>query len=56
MGLLDYYRQFDDMDQEEVNKRLREKRRLEKEKELQVVVNLDLATHRVARLSRTPRS
>ena len=44
MGLLDYYRQFDDMDQEEVNKRLREKRRLEKEKELQVVVNLDLAT------------
>src|SRR5688500_6495708 len=44
MGLLDYYRQFDDMDQEEVNQRLREKRRLEKEKELQVVVNLDLAT------------
>jgi histidinol-phosphate aminotransferase len=44
MGLLDYYRQFDDMDQEEVNQRLREKRRLEKEQELQVVVNLDLAT------------
>ena len=44
MGLLDYYRQFEDMDPEEVNKGLREKRRLEKEQELQVVVNLDLAT------------
>ena len=44
MGLLDYYRQFDDMDQEEVNKRLREKRRREKEMELQVVPNLDLSS------------
>lgn len=44
MGLLDYYRQFNDMDQEEVNRGLREKRRLEKEKELQVVVNLDLSS------------
>lgn len=44
MGLLDYYRQFDDMDQEEVNQRLREKRRLEKAMELQVVPNLDLSS------------
>ena len=44
MGLLDYYRQFDDMDQEEVNQRLREKRRREKEMELQVVPNLDLSS------------
>jgi histidinol-phosphate aminotransferase len=44
MGLLDYYRQFDDMDQEEVNQRLREKRRLEKELALQVVPNLDLSS------------
>ena len=44
MGLLDYYRQFDDMDQEEVNQRLREKRRKEKEMELQVVPNLDLSS------------
>lgn len=44
MGLLDYYRQFNDMDQEEVNQRLREKRRREKEMELQVVPNLDLSS------------
>ena len=44
MGLLDYYRQFEDMDQEEVNKRLREKRAAEKAKELQVVPNLDLSS------------
>lgn len=44
MGLLDYYRQFNDMDQEEVNQRLREKRRLEKEMALQVVPNLDLSS------------
>jgi len=44
VGLLDYYRQFDDMDQEEVNQRLREKRRREKEMELQVVPNLDLSS------------
>jgi histidinol-phosphate aminotransferase len=44
LGLLDYYRQFDDMDQEEVNQRLREKRRREKEMELQVVPNLDLSS------------
>ena len=43
MGLLDYYRQFDDMDPEEVNQGLREKRRREKEMELQVVPNLDLS-------------
>jgi histidinol-phosphate aminotransferase len=44
VGLLDYYRQFDDMDQEEVNQGLREKRRHEKEMELQVVPNLDLSS------------
>jgi histidinol-phosphate aminotransferase len=44
VGLLDYYRQFDDMDQEEVNQGLREKRRREKEMELQVVPNLDLSS------------
>jgi len=44
LGLLDYYRQFNDMDEEEVNRGLREKRRLEKEQELQVVVNLDLSS------------
>jgi histidinol-phosphate aminotransferase len=44
LGLLDYYRQFDDMDQEEVNQRLREKRAAEKAKELQVVPNLDLSS------------
>lgn len=44
MGLLDYYRQFEDMDQEEVNKRLREKRAAEKAKELAVVPNLDLSS------------
>lgn len=44
MGLLDYYRQFNDMDQEEVNQRLREKHRAEKEKALQVVPNLDLSS------------
>jgi len=44
LGLLDYYRQFDDMDQEEVNQGLREKRRREKEMELQVVPNLDLSS------------
>lgn len=44
MGLLDYYRQFDDMDQEEVNQRLRAKRAAEKARELQVVPNLDLSS------------
>ena len=44
MGLLDYYRQFADMDQEEVNQRLRAKRAEEKAKELQVVPNLDLSS------------
>jgi len=44
LGLLDYYRQFNDMDQEEVNQRLRERRRREKEMELQVVPNLDLSS------------
>jgi histidinol-phosphate aminotransferase len=44
VGLLDYYRQFDDIDQEELNRGLREKRRREKEMELQVVPNLDLSS------------
>jgi histidinol-phosphate aminotransferase len=43
VGLLDYYRQFEDMDQEEVNRGLRERRRREKELALQEVEVLDLS-------------
>lgn len=43
MGLLDYYRQFEDMSQEEVNQRLRERRKREKELALQEVPTLDLS-------------
>jgi histidinol-phosphate aminotransferase len=43
MGLLDYYRQFEDMDQEEVNRGLRERRRREKELALEIVPVLDLS-------------
>ena len=43
MGLLDYYRQFEDMSQEEVNQRLRERRRRERELALQEVPVLDLS-------------
>lgn len=44
MGLLDYYRQFEDMDEEEVNRGLRERRRREKELALQHVPTLDLSS------------
>lgn len=44
MGLLDYYRQFEDMDQEEVNRGLRERRAREKAKELEYVATLDLSS------------
>jgi histidinol-phosphate aminotransferase len=44
MGLLDYYRQFDDVDQEEINRGLRERRRREKMLALQEVPVLDLSS------------
>jgi histidinol-phosphate aminotransferase len=43
MGLLDYYRQFEDIDQEEWNAGLRERRAQEKASALQRVVNVDLS-------------
>jgi histidinol-phosphate aminotransferase len=43
VGLLDYYRQFEDMDQEEVNRGLRERRRREKALALEQVPVLDLS-------------
>jgi histidinol-phosphate aminotransferase len=43
MGLLDYYRQFDDIDQESVNKVLRERRRRERELALAEVPTIDLS-------------
>jgi len=43
VGLLDYYRQFEDMSQEEVNRRLRERRARERELALQEVPVLDLS-------------
>jgi histidinol-phosphate aminotransferase len=44
MGLLDYYRQFEDMDQEEVNRGLRERRRREKAEALAQIPRLDLSS------------
>jgi histidinol-phosphate aminotransferase len=44
MGLLDYYRQFEDIDQEEWNAGLRERRAREKATALQRVVNVDLSS------------
>lgn len=44
MGLLDYYRQFQDLDPEEVNKGLRERRRQEKLLALQEVPTIDLSS------------
>lgn len=44
MGLLDYYRQFQDMDQEEVNRGLRERRAREKALALEQVPVLDLSS------------
>lgn len=43
MGLLDYYRQFEDIDQEEWNRGLRERRAREKATALQRVVEVDLS-------------
>jgi histidinol-phosphate aminotransferase len=43
MGLLDYYRQFEDVDQEEFNRGLRERRAREKATALQRVVQVDLS-------------
>jgi len=43
MGLLDYYRQFEDVDEEELNVARRERRRREKELALQEVPDLDLS-------------
>jgi histidinol-phosphate aminotransferase len=43
MGLLDYYRQFEDVDQEEWNRGLRERRAEEKAKALQRVATVDLS-------------
>ncbi len=43
MGLLDYYRQFEDVDQEEFNRGLRERRAREKATALQRVVTIDLS-------------
>ena len=44
MGLLDYYRQFDDMDESEVNERLRERRAEERAMALEHVPPLDLSS------------
>src|SRR3954451_24865709 len=43
MGLLDYYRQFDDVDQEEYNRGLRERRAREKAMALEQIPVLDLS-------------
>ena len=50
MGLLDYYRQFEDIDEEEVNKGLRERRAREKALALEQVPGARPVEHRVARL------
>jgi histidinol-phosphate aminotransferase len=44
MGLLDYYRQFEDVDEEELNRARRERRRRERELALQQVPDLDLSS------------
>ena len=44
MGLLDYYRQFDDMDESEVNEHLRAQRAEERAKALEHVPPLDLSS------------
>jgi histidinol-phosphate aminotransferase len=44
MGLLDYYRQFDDVDPETINQGLRERRRREKLLALEEVPTLDLSS------------
>src|SRR3954453_12407088 len=44
MGLLDYYRQFDDVDEEVINQRLRERRAQERALALERVRALDLSS------------
>src|SRR3954469_3201020 len=44
MGLLDYYRQFDDVDEEVINQRLRERRAQERALALERVRSLDLSS------------
>lgn len=44
MGFLDYYRQFEDLDPEEVNRELRERRAREKAQALEQVPELDLSS------------
>jgi histidinol-phosphate aminotransferase len=43
MGLLDYYRQFEEVDQEEINRGLRARRAREKQLELERVPTIDLS-------------
>src|SRR3954462_6750611 len=43
MGLLDYYRQFEDVDERELNEQRRERRHREREMALQKVPELDLS-------------
>ncbi|MBX5469968.1 MAG: aminotransferase class I/II-fold pyridoxal phosphate-dependent enzyme [Thermoleophilaceae bacterium] len=45
MGLLDYYRQFEDMDEEEVNRRLRQRRARERARALATVERIDLSSN-----------
>src|SRR5436305_5105427 len=44
MGLLDYYRQFDDVDEEVINRRLRERRARERALALERVPAIDLSS------------
>src|SRR3954451_18289271 len=44
MGLLDYYRQFDDLDEEVINRGLRERRAREKALALEKVPTIDLSS------------
>ncbi len=43
MGLLDYYRQFEDVDEEEINRARRARREREKKLALERVPDLDLS-------------
>ena len=43
MGLLDYYRQFDDLDEEVINRELRARRAREKALALERVKTIDLS-------------
>src|SRR3954449_6078122 len=44
MGLLDYYRQFEDIDEEDINRQLRARRAREKALALEQVPTLDLSS------------